>query len=318
MSELNAGSLIVNEADIGMRLDVFTAAKFDLTRNAAQKLIESGGVIINGKVPQKNYKLRLYDTVTVNLPEPVPTDILPENLPIGILYEDADIIVVDKPQGMTSHPSQGFYTGTLVNALLYHCENNLSGINGVIRPGIVHRLDRDTSGVMIAAKNDHAHVNLAAQIKAHTFKRIYNAVVLGSFKEDSGVIDLPLGKSPRDFRKVAVFASADEENRIRRAMTRFEVIAQYSYKGSAYTHIKLQLETGRTHQIRVHMSHLGHPVIGDPLYGSEPANKRFPFLTGQCLHSKFIEFVHPLSGEVLNFEAELPEYFREVLAVMDK
>ena len=247
--------------------------------------------------------------------EPKEVNIISQDLDLDILYEDEHLIVINKRQGMIVHPSQQNYEDTLVNALLHHCKGSLSGINGEIRPGIVHRLDKDTSGVMIAAKSDRAHLGLAAQIKAHTFTRIYNAIVYGNIKDDAGTINLPLGRSKKDFRKVAVYKMSDPENKIREAITHYEVLGRYNYKNNSYAHIKLKLETGRTHQIRVHMSHIGHPVIGDEVYGNENINKNFAFLTGQCLHSKSIEFVHPIKGERIFIESDLPEYFVRVLSL---
>lgn len=303
--------------DINKRLDVFISEKSDLTRSAVQKMIENGRVSVNGSIKkEKNYKIKTGDTIEVSITEPQEVNISAQDLDLDVLYEDAHLIVINKRQGMTVHPSQQNYEDTLVNALLYHCKNSLSGINGEIRPGIVHRLDRDTSGVMIAAKNDKAHLGLAEQIKAHTFTRIYNAIVSGNIKEDSGTINLPLGRSKKDFRKIAVYKTANPENKIREAVTHYEALGRYSYKNNSYTHLKLRLETGRTHQIRVHMSYSGHPVIGDKVYGSENINKNFAFLQGQCLHSKSIEFIHPVSGEKIFIESDLPEYFMKALNLL--
>jgi len=308
--------VIVQENENNKRIDVFVSEKFDLTRSAVQKMIENGGIFVNGAVKEKNYKIKTGDVIEVLISEPKEVNIISQDLDLNVLYEDEDLIVLNKRQGMTVHPSQENYENTLVNALLYHCKGSLSGINGEIRPGIVHRLDRDTSGVMIAAKNDKAHLGLAKQIKAHTFTRIYNAIVFGNIKDDSGTVNLPLGRSKKDFRKIAVYKKSDPENKIREAITHYEVLGRYNYKNNSYTHIKLKLETGRTHQIRVHMSHIGHPIIGDEVYGNENINKNFAFLNGQCLHSKSIEFIHPVTGEKIFIESDLPDYFARVLGLM--
>lgn len=304
------------EEDTNKRLDVFISENFDLTRSAVQKMIENGMVTANGLKKEKNYKIKSSDVIEISVTEPIEVNIAAQDLNLDVLYEDSHLIVINKRQGMTVHPSQQNYEDTLVNALLYHCKGSLSGINGEIRPGIVHRLDKDTSGVMIAAKSDKAHLGLAEQIKAHTFIRIYNAIVSGNIKDDNGTINLPLGRSKKDFRKIAVYKTANSENKIREAVTHYEVLGRYNYKNNSYTHLKLQLETGRTHQIRVHMTHLGHPLIGDEVYGSENTNKNFTFLQGQCLHSKSIEFVHPISGEKIFIESDLPEYFMKALSLL--
>ena len=309
----NIKNIVAQDEDINKRIDLYAAEKLDLTRSAVQKIIENGGISVNGLKKEKNYKIRKNDEIEIVTEEPREVNITAQDLKLDVLYEDGHIIVINKRQGMTVHPSQQNYEDTLVNALLHHCKGSLSGINGEIRPGIVHRLDRDTSGVMIAAKSDKAHLNLAAQIKAHTVTRIYNAIVFGSIKDDAGTIDLPLGRSRKDFKKIAVYKQSDPENKIREAITHYEVLGRYNYKNNSYTHIKAQLETGRTHQIRVHMAQLGHPVIGDEVYGSENANRNFAFLKGQCLHSKLIEFIHPITGEKILIESDLPEYFKKVL-----
>ena len=300
-----------------VRIDVFLSERLDATRSAVQKMIENGQVTVNGAKKEKNYKLRVNDVLSVEIAEPKEVNIIPQDLNLDVLYEDSDIIVINKRQGMTVHPSQDNYSDTLVNALLHHCKGSLSGINGEIRPGIVHRLDKDTSGVMIAAKNDKAHVGLAEQIKNHSFARIYNAIVAGNIKNDSGTINMPLGRSKKDFKKIAVYKNADEENKIRHAITHYSVLGKYNYAQRSYTHLEVRLETGRTHQIRVHMSYTGHPVIGDVTYGSESINRSFPFLAGQCLHSKSIEFIHPLYHEKIYIDTPLPEYFMRVLKMFN-
>ena len=285
----------------GERIDkaVADASDGDMTRSFAAKLIEDGACTVNGAAVQKNYRLRAGDSVSVDIPEPKETDILPENIPLDIVYEDNDLLVVNKPKGMVVHPAHGHYSGTLVNALMYHCGGSLSGINGELRPGIVHRIDMNTSGLLIVAKSDAAHKGLADQIKSHSFSREYEAVVCGSIKE-SGTVNAPIGRSKADRKKMCVTAENSRE-----AVTHYSVIANYAN----HTHLRLKLETGRTHQIRVHMAYIGHPVAGDDVYGNgKPAS-----LGGQCLHAKHIGFVHPITGEWLEFESELPEYFTKFL-----
>lgn len=285
----------------GDRLDKAVAEYSDgeLTRSFAVKLIEDGACTVNGSAVTKNYKLKAGDKVCADIPEPKETDILPENIPLDIVYEDADLLVVNKPKGMVVHPAHGHYSGTLVNALMYHCGDSLSGINGELRPGIVHRIDMDTSGLLIVAKSDAAHKGLAEQIKVHSFTREYEAVVCGNIKEN-GTVNAPIGRSKTDRKKMCVTAENGRE-----AVTHYTVIENYVN----YAHLRLRLETGRTHQIRVHMAYIGHPVAGDEVYGNgKPAS-----LGGQCLHAKCIGFVHPITGEWLEFESELPEYFTNFL-----
>ena len=293
--------LVLPEED-GQRLDKFLSERLEeLTRTAAEKLAISGEVCKSGVALSKSYKVRAGDCIAVTIPAPVEAEVLPEAIPLDIVYEDADLLVVNKPKGMIVHPGAGNPSGTLVNALLAHCGDSLSGIGGVIRPGIVHRIDKDTSGLLIVAKNDFAHVRLAEQIKAHIFTREYEAVVYGNVKQDEGVIDAPIGRHPTDRKKMAV-----TEKNSRSALTRFEVIARYQ----GFTHIRLILETGRTHQIRVHMAYLGHPVAGDERYGPKKGIRE---LHGQCLHAKKIGFRHPRTGEWLDFDSELPPYFQSFL-----
>ncbi len=294
--------LTVSDESVNQRLDSFIAENDEeLTRSAAVKLIENGSVTVNGIVPNKNLKLRSGDRVEMNIPEPVAPEALPENIPLDVVYEDDDLLVVNKPRGMVVHPASGNYSGTLVNALLYHCGDSLSGINGVLRPGIVHRIDKDTSGLLIVAKNDFSHRLLAEQIKEHSFTRKYQTVAVGTFKEEEGTVNAPIGRHPTDRKKMTVTAKNSKN-----AITHYRVIARY--KG--YTHIELTLETGRTHQIRVHMAYKGHPVAGDPVYGGKNYLKS---LNGQCLHAYYISFVHPRTKETLTFSAPLPEYFRTFL-----
>ena len=290
----------------GDRLDKFISEQSngDITRSGAVKLIESGSCLVNGRAEGKNYKLKAGDEVTVVIPEPEEIDILPEKIPLDIVYEDEYLLVVNKPKGMVVHPAPGHYSGTLVNALMYHCKDSLSGINGEIRPGIVHRIDKDTSGLLIVAKNDIAHNGLAEQIKEHSFTREYEAVVNGSVKED-GTVDAPIGRHKTDRKKMCV----TPENS-RNATTHYYVIRNYGN----YTHLRLRLETVRTHQIRVHMAYIGHSVVGDEVYG----NGKPKWLMGQCLHARKIGFIHPVSGEYLEFDSPLPEYFTKLLRSIDK
>ena len=290
----------------GERLDAFLARSVpDLTRSAAQRLLERGAVTLRGRAAKKNDKTRLGDSLTVCLPEPQPVDLVPQNIPLDVIYEDDDVIVVNKPVGLVVHPAPGHPDGTLVNALLYHCGTSLSGINGELRPGIVHRIDRDTSGLIVAAKNDRAHLALAAQLQDHSLARVYEAVVVGGFREDCGTVDAPLGRHPVDRKKMAV----DRKNG-REAVTHWSVLARYP----GYTHVECRLETGRTHQIRVHLASIGHPLLGDTVYGSK---KPWPGLAGQCLHARRLRFVHPSTGEPLELECPLPDWFRDVLEKLE-
>ena len=295
-------------ADVsGVRIDKYLTENLDgFTRSALSKLIDDENVLVNDKVVNKNYKLRLNDSISVFVPDAVPLEAVAENIPLDIVYEDNDLLVVNKPKDMVVHPAAGNYTGTLVNALLYHCKDSLSGINGVIRPGIVHRIDKDTSGLLIVAKNDMAHLDLAQQIKEHSFHRAYEAVVYGNIKEDSGTVHQPIGRSPKDRKKMAVIDKNSKD-----AVTHYEVIKRYG----DFTHIRCVLETGRTHQIRVHMSYIGHPLAGDSVYGPK---KVITELRGQCLHAGEIGFVHPRTKEYIEFKASLPEYFEKFLSKLEK
>lgn len=301
-AEETVTTLQITAAEAGVRLDKILGENLkDFTRSALQKLIEQGHVTCQGKPLAKSYKPACGDTITVVVPPPETLDTKPENIPLDIVYEDDDLLVVNKPKGMVVHPAPGNYTGTLVNALLYHCGDSLSGINGVIRPGIVHRIDKDTSGLLIVAKNDTSHCHLAAQIKEHSFTRIYEAVVYGNLKADSGTVNAPIGRHPTDRKRMCV-----TEKNSRNAVTHYEVLARYP----GFTHVRLRLETGRTHQIRVHMAYLGHPVAGDPVYG---VKKVITALQGQCLHARVIGFIHPRTGEYLEFTSDLPAYFQTFL-----
>lgn len=282
------------------RVDAFLASTGQFTRSAAARLCDEGRVLINGKVAKKKSALNPADKIEVDLPEPVDSTAKAQEIPLDIVYEDGDLLVVNKPKGMVVHPAPGNADGTLVNALLAHCGDSLSGINGVIRPGIVHRIDKDTSGLLIVAKNDRAHTFLAEQIKEHSFMREYEAVVYGNVKEDEGVVDAPIGRHPTKRKQMAVTAKAS-----RNAITHWRVVERFG----DFTHLALRLETGRTHQIRVHMAYIGHAVAGDSVYGPKKVIER---LGGQCLHAKKIGFVHP-DGRYLEFDSPLPEYFNAFL-----
>ncbi len=282
------------------RIDAYIAEQLELTRSHAARLIEQGGVSIGGKTAGKSQKVKSGDSITVILPDPVPLDIAAENIPLSIVYEDADLLVVNKPKGMVVHPAAGNYSGTLVNALLYHCRDNLSGINGVMRPGILHRIDKDTSGLLLVAKNDAAHLFLSEQIKEHLLTREYETVVYGLVKSDKGTVDAPIGRHPIKRKQMAVTDMG------KRAVTHYEVIERLS----GFTRLRCRLETGRTHQIRVHMSFLGHAVAGDQVYGPK---KVITELGGQCLHARKIGFIHPSSHKYMEFHSDLPEYFTAFL-----
>lgn len=283
------------------RADAVLAAALDgLTRSAAQRWLEEGRVTQNGKALKKNAKLQPGDEVLITPPQPAPIDLTPQNIPLDVAYEDDDVIVVNKPVGMVVHPAPGHPDGTLVNALLYHCGNTLSGINGELRPGIVHRIDRDTSGLLIAAKNDRAHLSLAAQLQDHSLYRLYHGVAVGTFREDSGTVSAPIGRHKTDRKRMAVTPDGRE------AVTHWRAVSAQD----GHTHLTCRLETGRTHQIRVHMAYLGHPLLGDTVYG---AKKPVPGLAGQCLHAAQLTFTHPATGERLTVEAPLPDWFRAVL-----
>lgn len=291
----------------GIRIDKYLTESLNgFTRSAVSKLIEDNNVIVNGKAVNKNYKLRENDIINVFVPDAVPLEAEAENIPLDIVYEDDDLLVVNKPKDMVVHPAAGNYTGTLVNALLFHCRDSLSGINGVIRPGIVHRIDKDTSGLLIVAKNDMAHLDLAQQIKEHSFHRAYEAVVYGNIKEETGTVHQPIGRNPKDRKKMAVTDKNSKD-----AVTHYEVIKRFG----DFTHIRCVLETGRTHQIRVHMAYTGHPLAGDSVYGPK---KVITELKGQCLHAGEIGFVHPRTKEYLEFKAPLPEYFNKFITKLEK
>ena len=294
---MDTRTLQVNPDAAGCRVDAYLASAMEgLTRSAAARLLEEGRVQCGGKPLAKNHRLTGGETLALELPEPVTAQVEAEDIPLDVVYEDADVIVVNKPKGLVVHPAPGHPNGTLVNALLHHCGDSLSGVGGVLRPGIVHRIDRDTSGLIIAAKNDFAHQKLAAQLADHTLARTYECIVVGNLRQDSGTVDAPIGRHPTDRKKMAVTANG------RRAVTHWEVIARYP----GFTHVRCRLETGRTHQIRVHLASIGHPILGDTVYGNK---KSVPGLTGQCLHAVGLRFLHPRTGESVELACPLPEEF---------
>ena len=295
-----ATEILLSNVD-GVRLDAFISSELDISRSLAAELIDGGKVTVNGKPAKKSNKVMTGNEVSVELPELSEPEALPEDIPLDIVYEDDDLLVVNKPKGMVVHPAPGNPDGTLVNALLYHCKGSLSGINGVMRPGIVHRIDKDTSGLLIVAKNDSAHRSLAEQIKEHSFTREYRAVVYGNLKQDSGTVNAPIGRDPKNRQRMAIVYVNSKP-----AVTHYEVLQRFE----GFTYIKCRLETGRTHQIRVHMASLGHPIAGDPVYGPK---KVITKLQGQCLHAGLIGFIHPKTKEYLEFTSEVPEYFSSYL-----
>ncbi len=290
--------LSVTDADAGQRLDGFLASSIEeLSRSRIQNLCDGGKVLVDGKKAKKNLRLSGGELITVDIPEPEPVELVPQDIPLDIIYEDDCLLVINKPKGMVVHPAPGHPDGTVVNAVMYHCGGSLSGIGGELRPGIVHRIDKDTSGLLVVAKNDMAHAGLAAQLKDKSLSRIYEGIAVGRIRDDSGRIDAPIGRSLRDRKKMAVGGAAARE-----AATRYEVIARYT----GYTHVRCSLETGRTHQIRVHMAYIGHPLAGDAVYGYGAGKTG---LDGQCLHAGKIRFIHPKTGETMTFECPLPQYF---------
>lgn len=301
-------SFLATEADIDSRIDKFLSEQEEgISRSYIQKLIKDGKVLVNQKPVKSNYRISAGDEVILYVPEPEELDIQAENIPLDILYEDDDVILINKGKDMVVHPAPGHYSGTIVNALLYHCKDNLSGINGVMRPGIVHRIDRNTTGVIVVCKNDKAHNCLAAQLKEHSITRKYNAIVYNSFKEGNGTVNAPIGRHPVDRKKMAINHTHGKE-----AVTHYEVIKNL---GNKYALIECTLETGRTHQIRVHMSSIGHPLVGDDVYG--PASSKFK-LEGQALHARVLGFIHPTTGEYMEFEAPVPDYFTELVEKLDR
>jgi len=310
----------VEAAEAGARIDKYLSERADLTRSAAVRLIEEGGVSIGGASVSKNYKVKCGDEITIVIPEPEPDTALPEDIPLDVVYEDDDIIVINKPVGMVVHPAAGNPSGTLVNALLFHCKGSLSGIGGVLRPGIVHRIDKDTSGLLVVAKNDRAHLHLAEQIKEHSAHRIYRAVCVGNVKEDEGTVDLPIGRHPVDRKKMAVIRDPDRE--ARDAVTHYRVLERFAGRatwGNAFTYIECRLETGRTHQIRVHMAAKGHPLLGDEVYGGDntPFGARHKaWIKGQTLHACELHLTHPTTGERMHFSAPEPPEMTKLLEIL--
>ena len=303
----------VEEKDAGKRLDVFVSENTELSRSAAAKLIDSQNILVIGKTVAKKYELKAGDRIEIDLPEPQTSLVVAENIPIDIVYEDSDILVVNKRSGMVVHPAPGNYSGTLVNALLYHCRDSLSGIGGVIRPGIVHRIDKDTSGLLVVAKNDAAHQFLSDELSRHGIEREYHALVKGGFKNDTGTVDAPIGRHPVDRKRMAVINSEASKE----AVTHYEVIRRYG----DISYIRCLLETGRTHQIRVHMAHIGHHLLGDDVYS--PTKSRFeklhaPLFDGQILHAKRLTLTHPATKERLSFECELPDNFKRLIDILEK
>ena len=297
---------LIVEEEAGVRLDKYLSVAIpEYTRSFLQKQIEDENVTVNNTVVATKYKVKLGDAIAIKIPEPVDVDILAENIPIEIVYEDSDVIIVNKTQNMVVHPAPGNYTGTLVNALLYHCKDNLSGINGEIRPGIVHRIDKDTSGLLMVAKNDHAHLALSELLKDHLITRKYRAIVQGTFKEDEGTVEAPIARSSQDRKKMAIVQGG------RYAKTHYKVIERFKN----YTYVELTLFTGRTHQIRVHMKHIAHPLLGDTVYGGQ---KQLFGLDKQMLHAKILGFEHPSTGEYVEFDSEIPDYFKTALDKLRK
>ena len=291
---------LIFDGDESCRLDAFVAQNTDISRSRAVKLAEEGKISVNGKNADKKQKLKIGDIVEIVIPDVVPYAVKAEDIPIEIVYEDSDLLVVNKPKGMVVHPANGNFDGTLVNAIMFHCGKSLSGINGVLRPGIVHRIDKNTSGLLMVAKNDEAHICLSEQIKNHSFAREYEAVVYGNIKEDTGTIEAPIGRHPVKRKQMSV-----TEKNSKDAKTHFTVLERFGN----FTHLRLKLETGRTHQIRVHLAFIGHPVAGDDVYGPK---KVITYLNGQCLHAKKLGFIHP-NGEYMEFESDLPDYFKDFL-----
>ncbi len=303
MKKLNEDDelLFIEKEDEGKRIDAFISEATELSRANVQRLLSSGDIFVNGKTVNKSYKTSNGDEISLHIPEPEITDILPENIPLDILYEDNELIVINKPQGMVVHPAPGHISGTVVNALMYHCKDGLSGINGELRPGIVHRIDKDTSGVIVAAKTDRAHISLSEQLAAHSMTRLYNAIVYNGFSEPEGTVSTLIGRAKNDRKKMAVLLHGGRE-----AVTHYRVLEALG----KYTLVELKLETGRTHQIRVHMAHIGHPLVGDTVYGS---GRQTFSLNGQCLHARVLGFIHPVSGEYMEFSSPLPDYFETLL-----
>ncbi len=307
-------TLTVTDEQAGKRTDVLLSEVLGITRSSAERLIESKNVHIDGKSVTKSLRVSVGQSFEIEIPDPEPSEAVPEDIPLDIIYEDDDLIVINKPKGTVVHPAPGNTSGTLVNALLYHCGSTLSGVGGVIRPGIVHRIDKDTSGLLVVAKNDETHLALSEQLKTHTISRVYYAISVGNFGSETGTVNAPIGRHPTDRKKMAVIKSGKNA---KEAITHYTVLEHFS----GFTYIKCRLETGRTHQIRVHMSYIGHPLMGDTVYGGgktkfEVCNKAL--LSGQCLHAGELEFIHPRSRALMHFEAPFPPYFLELLEKLRK
>ena len=310
MSEVQ--SYTVKKEDEGARLDALASERLGFSRSLAAKYIEQGELCVNGKPSNKKYRVRVGDVITATPPAPVMCSAEAEDIPLDIVYEDDDIIVINKPTGLVVHPAHGNESGTLVNALMFHCKDSLSGIGGELRPGIVHRIDKDTSGLLVCAKNDHAHISLSEQIKEHSARRVYHAIAIGNFKEDEGTVNAPIGRHPTDRKRMAVYKNPDPDAHVREAVTHYRVLERFGQ----YTYLELVLETGRTHQIRVHLSSLGHRLMGDEVYGAPNTdfeNKNAKLLRGQVLHAKELTLAHPKTGERMNFKTDLPEEFELIL-----
>ena len=306
-------TLTVTEKDAGARIDSFLSNEAELSRSAAARLCDEGVILVNGKPVLKKYAVKAGDVIEYEEPEPQPCDVLAEDIPLDVVYEDSSVIVINKPSGMVVHPAPGNYSGTLVNALLYHAKDSLSGIGGVMRPGIVHRIDKDTSGLLVVAKCDEAHITLSEEMKHHGITREYHALVAGGFSQDTGTVDLPIGRHPVDRKRMAVI----RDGTAREAVTHYEVLERFGN----VSYLKLRLETGRTHQIRVHMSHTGHPLLGDPVYSKSPTRfeQRHPSLfDGQALHAARLSFTHPITKERMSFESPLPDNFLAALELLRK
>ncbi len=299
-----------NANQSGTRIDKFISDRIpDLSRSYIQKLIKDQYVLINKAPVKSNYKINNLENVSIIFPKPKAIDIKPENIPLNIVYEDSDLLIINKPKGMVVHPAPGHYSGTMVNALMYHCKDELSGINGICRPGIVHRIDKDTTGLLIVCKNDRSHNNIALQLKDHSITRTYNALVHNNIIDNAGTVNKPIARGTVDRKKMAVNPAGKE------AVTHYSVLERYSYKNKSYTYIKCNLETGRTHQIRVHMSSINHPLVGDTIYGYN--SNRQPFVTeGQMLHAKTIGFIHPSTNKYIEFDSKLPDYFERILNIL--
>ena len=316
-SENESLLLIAEKEHEGMRLDQFAAQLSGLTRSAVTRLLGTGEVTLNNSSADKKYRMRAGDTVEIRIPPPDPCEAIPQNIPLDVIYEDEDLIIINKPVGMVVHPAAGNPDGTLVNALLYHCGSSLSGVGGVVRPGIVHRIDKDTSGLLVVAKHDEAHLKLAEQLKGHHISRIYYAIAIGNFREDSGTVDSPIGRHPIDRKRMAVIRNPDMQ--ARNAVTHWHVLARGEGDGQCFTLLRCELETGRTHQIRVHMASIGHPLLGDSVYGG--ANTAFEahhkkMITGQCLHAKELKFTHPRTLEEVHFSSALPDEMQKTVSLL--